>query len=145
MSSSENTSDPSHGSPVDLSMSEDEICHLALRFQRGDMEAVRLLLRAHLSLVLSVAREHLRVPVIPLTKLISAGNDGLMHAIKTCPQVKEGTLADHIRHEIDSFISQGQAKAFDGFVVSANTDLPLIHPGTFFRPVQVTILGLALP
>jgi DNA-directed RNA polymerase sigma subunit (sigma70/sigma32) len=117
MNSRENQPDSDHQSPSGVSMSEDEICLLAVRFERGDMEAVSLLFRAHLPLVVSLARQHVRVSVVSLSRLIAAGNAGLMNAIKTCVPLEKGSLTEHIRQQIEASIRQSLAQAMAGGVM----------------------------
>jgi DNA-directed RNA polymerase sigma subunit (sigma70/sigma32) len=116
MNSRENSSDSDHESPADVSLSEEEIYRLAVRFERGDTEAVSVLIRAHLALVVSLAQKHLLLSAVPLTRLISAGNNGLMNAIKTCLSLEEGARAKHIQQQIEASIRQSSAQVFKSCV-----------------------------
>ncbi len=63
-------------------LSAEEEKEIALRVQKGDKEAKKVLVKSNLKLVLTVARKTIHVSKLPLVDLIQEGNLGLMIAVE---------------------------------------------------------------
>jgi RNA polymerase primary sigma factor len=78
---------------VELLTPEQEI-ELAARVKKGDEEAVQIMIKANLRLVVKIAQDYARYG-LPLLDLISEGNIGLMKAVKRFDPKKGGKLSTY--------------------------------------------------
>jgi RNA polymerase primary sigma factor len=78
---------------TDLLTREQEV-ELADRIKKGDEEAIQLMIRANLRLVVKIAQDYSRLG-LPLLDLISEGNIGLMKAVTRFDPAKGGKLSTY--------------------------------------------------
>lgn len=78
---------------VELLTPQQEI-ELAARVKKGDEEAVQIMIKANLRLVVKIAQDYARYG-LPLLDLISEGNIGLMKAVKRFDPKKGGKLSTY--------------------------------------------------
>ena len=64
------------------SLSAEEEKEIAIKAQKGDKEAKKILVKSNLKLVLTVARKAIHVSKLPLVDLIQEGNLGLIVAVE---------------------------------------------------------------
>jgi RNA polymerase nonessential primary-like sigma factor len=79
---------------------------VALRIRAGDAQAVAQMIRAHLGLVVAVARS-LRAPNMPLEDLIGDGNMGLIEAVSRFDPDRGVQFGTYARYWIKQSIRQG--------------------------------------
>jgi RNA polymerase primary sigma factor len=88
---------------IPLLTREQEI-ELAAKIKKGDREALSLMIRSNLRLVVKIALAYANLG-LPLLDLISEGNIGLMKAVERFDPAK-GRKAQHVRSVVDQAIHQ---------------------------------------